>query len=126
MDKRKIQFWAQKGNAKRRGISWEMSFKQWCDIWDKSGHYEQRGPRRGQYVMCRDGDQGPYRPDNVYIRYGRENIREYLDSEQQRKALRRRGRYVHARLQMHEDNLCRNDPLEILLKQELDIENGVG
>ena len=112
----------QKSGAKRRGISWEMTFVQWWGIWEKSGHYKDRGNRCGQYVMCRDGDKGPYKPGNVSIKTTAENIREWFDSERERKALRRRGGYIHSPTPIHADNLWMADPLEILLRDEDDTE----
>jgi hypothetical protein len=54
-------------NAERRGIAFELTFEQWFDIWTKSGHYSERGRKRGQYVMARFGDEGPYAVGNVEI-----------------------------------------------------------
>ena len=65
--KAKRQFGTQKWCAGRRGIEWNMSLNDWINIWEKSGHYDNRGPRKGQYVMSRYGDQGPYESSNVYI-----------------------------------------------------------
>ena len=58
---------AQKGMAKQRGISWEMDFYQWLQIWEDSGQLHNRGVRKGQWVMCRPNDTGPYSPENVRI-----------------------------------------------------------
>jgi hypothetical protein len=48
--------WEQKYNqhkyrAERRGIPFELTFKQWLKIWQYSGHLHERGHRQGQYVM---------------------------------------------------------------------------
>ena len=58
---------AQKDNAKRRGIAFELSFEQWWSIWESSGFWEQRGRGRGLYCMGRIGDKGTYRVGNVKI-----------------------------------------------------------
>lgn len=68
-------FQAQRNNAHKRGIGWELTLWQWWTIWQESGHWEARGRGDG-YVMCRKGDLGPYRPDNVYIATGSQNIRD--------------------------------------------------
>src|SRR5260370_36342368 len=39
--------------AERRGIPFELTFKQWLQIWQDSGHLRERGHRQGQYVMAR-------------------------------------------------------------------------
>lgn len=59
-------FVSQKGNAKARGIAWELSLWQWWTIWQESGRWDDRGRGHG-YVMCRKGDEGPYSVDNVII-----------------------------------------------------------
>lgn len=56
----------QRNNAKRRGIEWELTLGQWWDIWQQSGHWDERGRGQG-YVMCRHGDEGPYAVGNVFI-----------------------------------------------------------
>jgi hypothetical protein len=73
----------QKQSAKRRknsdgsiGIPWEFTFETWWEVWEKSGKWEQRGCRAGQYCMRRKNDAGPYSPDNVYIGEVIENNRE--------------------------------------------------
>jgi hypothetical protein len=59
-------FGRQRFNAKTRGIGWELTFWEWWTIWQQSGHWEQRGRGNG-YVMCREGDSGPYAVGNVFI-----------------------------------------------------------
>lgn len=63
----KAAYSIQKTNAKARGISWEISFKDWWDIWQQSGKWEQRGTKPEQYCMCRHNDEGPYHVNNVRI-----------------------------------------------------------
>lgn len=63
---------AQKQNAKKRGIAFELSLWQWWCIWHQSGKWESRGRGRG-YMMCRNGDEGPYAVGNVFIASGCEN-----------------------------------------------------
>lgn len=55
----------QKANAAKRGIEWEFTFEEWCEIWEP--HWADRGSHKGGKVMCRTHDKGPYRPDNVRI-----------------------------------------------------------
>jgi hypothetical protein len=54
-------------------IEWLFTFDEWIEIWLKSGHWHQRGNRRGQYCMARFGDVGPYAPWNVEIKLHSEN-----------------------------------------------------
>lgn len=66
MDLRKA-FSMQKIKAKHRGIEFLMTFEEWYKIWLDSGHISERGNKKGQYVMARFGDQGPYAVGNVRI-----------------------------------------------------------
>jgi len=63
---------SQRGNAKTRGIEWRMTFWEWWTIWQQSGHWQRRGRGQG-YVMCRQGDEGPYAVGNVFIATAAEN-----------------------------------------------------
>lgn len=66
-------FICQRSNARRRGIGWELTFWQWWTVWQKSGHWHER--RRGNgYVMCRNGDAGPYALGNIFIATSQENV----------------------------------------------------
>lgn len=65
-------------NAKDRGIGFELTFSQWLEIWIASGKVRRRGCRRGQYVMARYRDRGPYAVGNVKVILASENIAEAL------------------------------------------------
>jgi hypothetical protein len=56
-----------KHRAERRGIPFELTFKQWLKIWEDSGHLHERGYRQGQYVMARFFGRGSYKIGNVRI-----------------------------------------------------------
>ena len=73
----KRKFYAHRCNARRRGIEFLLTFEEWFQIWEDSGHWEQRGLRKDQYVMSRYGDQGPYSTTNVFIQLNSDNVREY-------------------------------------------------
>jgi hypothetical protein len=66
----------QKGMAKTRGIRWNLTFEEWCDIWFASGKWAERGKGGNQYCMARKHDEGSYSVDNVVIITNRENMRE--------------------------------------------------
>lgn len=61
----KSAFNTQLNDAKRRGIAFEFSFEEWLKVWTESGHLHERGNRKNQYVMARNGDTGPYAEWNV-------------------------------------------------------------
>ena len=57
----------QKRTAKCRGISFELSLRQWWDLWQESGKWDQRGRGKGKFCMARIRDTGPYAIGNVQI-----------------------------------------------------------
>lgn len=76
VNKSKQQYWNHQQRAKRKKIPFELTFEQWYDTWIKSGHYHEKGTKRGQYVMSRYKDQGGYTIDNVYIQTVGDNTKE--------------------------------------------------
>ena len=60
------------GNA----IKFLLTFEQWFEIWQSSGHWNQRGCGRGKYCMSRINDIGNYENGNVYIQTFENNTRE--------------------------------------------------
>ena len=59
-----------------RGVDFLFTFDKWKDWWIATGKWEQRGKLRGQYVMRRHGDVGPYSVDNVFCGVTEENVRD--------------------------------------------------
>jgi hypothetical protein len=78
MSKNKVRdkFHQHRRNAACRGIDFELTFEEWFRFWDDSGHFHERGVKKGQYVMARYGDSGPYAIGNVKIIRHEENILE--------------------------------------------------
>lgn len=78
-------------HARHRGILFLLSFEEWLHIWEASGKLLSRGTHKGQYVMARYGDSGPYSVENVRIITNSENTREWVPTptqkENHRKAL---------------------------------------
>jgi len=72
----KEKYWAQKSQAKNRGIEFKLTFDQWWDIWQTSGKWEERGRNKGQYVMSRFNDCGAYEINNVFIQTNANNNRD--------------------------------------------------
>lgn len=70
------EFLQQRRNAIRRGIAWELTFKDWWNIWENSGKYALRGRYSHSYVMSRIKDTGAYSASNVQIKTARDNIAE--------------------------------------------------
>lgn len=61
------KFTCQRYTAGVRGVKWDLTFEEWWDIWEKSGHYAERGRSKDSYCMSRYGDTGPYSVSNVFI-----------------------------------------------------------
>jgi hypothetical protein len=56
-----------KYRTERRGIPFELTFKQWLKVWQDSGHLHKRGPGQGQYVMAPLFGSGSFKIGNVRI-----------------------------------------------------------
>lgn len=54
-------------NAEGRGIKFSLTFPEWWEIWESSGHWDERGRGKGRYCMGRIGDVGGYAIGNVEI-----------------------------------------------------------
>lgn len=81
MQQIKNKYSCQKSKAKHRGIDFELTFEEWWNIWQQSGKWEQRGCRKGQYVMSRNNDTGPYAVGNVFIQLAQDNHSQIVFSD---------------------------------------------
>ena len=70
----KIRFSEHKHAAKVRKIEFLLTFEEWLKIWIDSGYLHQRGCHKGEYVMARIADDGPYAVGNVEIITVEENL----------------------------------------------------
>lgn len=66
-------FRSQKSNAKKRGISFMLTFKEWCDFWGED--IDRRGSGHDQLQMQRYGDLGGYEIGNIKKGYPRQNTK---------------------------------------------------
>jgi hypothetical protein len=57
----------QRHTAKTRGLDWRLAYWEWLQIWQDSGHLQDRGTHKGQWCMSRPGDRGAYESGNVRI-----------------------------------------------------------
>lgn len=87
------RFRAQKNSARRRGVSWDMTFAEWWQVWQESGKWEERGRTSSAYVMARFKDDRGYSIGNVYICTSRQNIQDsYITNpNDERRKKRRKG-----------------------------------
>ena len=74
--KLKEAFDSQRKSSRERNIDFLLTYEEWLQIWIDSGHLHERGRFRGQYVMARFGDKGPYAIGNVKIVTAEENVSE--------------------------------------------------
>jgi len=65
-----------RGNARKRGVEFKLTFDEWYQIWISSGFWELRGPNKGQYCMSRFGDKGAYESTNVFIQLNGKNTQD--------------------------------------------------
>ena len=63
-----------RNNARHRGIDFQLSYEEWCSIWQDSGYAELRGTGRGRYCMSRYNDTGAYAVGNVFIQPSTANV----------------------------------------------------
>ena len=73
----KTKYNIQKQNARRRNISFDLTYEQWLEVWGDK--ITQRGVGKGKYCMARNNDAGPYSIDNVRIILFEENNKEQHD-----------------------------------------------
>jgi hypothetical protein len=67
----KQKYYTQKSGAKCRDIEWHFTFESWMEWWGED--FANRGNKSGQLVMARNGDVGPYHPNNVCKKTCNEN-----------------------------------------------------
>lgn len=60
-------FLIQRRNANMRKIPWHFEYWEWLQLWQESGHLHERGVKKGDWVMARNGDKGAYERANVKI-----------------------------------------------------------
>ena len=68
------KFISQRNGAKKRGIEFYLTLWEWWLIWKESGKYQKRGRCYGEYVMCRNMDEGAYEVGNVFIATCSDNL----------------------------------------------------
>lgn len=68
------RFLQQRANARYRDIDWRLSFDQWREWWLATGHVDERGRLRGQWVMARPGDCGAYEIGNIKCMRAEDNV----------------------------------------------------
>ncbi len=73
------RYLAQAAHCRTRGIPFEFGPLEWIAWWEEHlgpDWLQKRGRKRGQYVMARLGDKGPYSPINVKCILSEDNCSE--------------------------------------------------
>ena len=83
--KSKAKFSTHKAGAKSRNIPFNFTFDEWYSFWLQSGYWHNRGNKKGQYVMSRYNDVGPYEIGNVFIQTAEDNHSQVLITDDRRK-----------------------------------------
>ena len=81
------RYWTCYIEAKNRGIAFEITFEEWYQWWLDNG-YDRNFPLPNTAdgpCMCRIGDVGPYRINNIYLATRKENSRHREDNKPSRK-----------------------------------------
>lgn len=65
-------------NAAKRSIPFKLTYEEWLLVWGDK--LPLRGPRRGQLVMSRKDDRGPYKIGNVEIVTSSQNIKNQISN----------------------------------------------
>lgn len=84
--KDKLKYRHQKYGCKNRldkdgnKIEFKLTFDEWWDWWQATGHYHERGRKKGQYVMARLNDVGHYELGNIFCCTHSENVKSTDDS----------------------------------------------
>ena len=74
MDIRYRRYQEQRLGSLQRGIPWLLPYWEWLQVWEESGHFHERGRKKGEWVMARYGDEGPYSRENVSIIRAEKNV----------------------------------------------------
>lgn len=68
-----IAFLKQRLASRNRGIPFELSIESWWNWWQVDDRWSRRGICGDDLNMCRFGDKGPYKLDNIYVATSRQN-----------------------------------------------------
>jgi hypothetical protein len=63
----KGRYVADKKNARSRNIDFALTFDEWWELWEKSGKWNLRGNRNGQFRLIRLDPRGSFCKNNVWI-----------------------------------------------------------
>jgi hypothetical protein len=97
------QWVQQRTNTKNRldcdgkPIEFNLTFDEWYSWWMATGHYNERGHTRGQYVMARKNDRGHYELGNIECKLTADNLSERTHYRTTEKYLQQKEGQIMAR-----------------------------
>lgn len=118
-DERKMweAYQSQARKARRRGVGFTISFEEWRAWWLVDDRWSNRGLKRGQFVMARKGDAGPYDLSNIYLATSEQNQADIPKSVRVASAYKgadtqrgKAGSYAHLRTEVHPRRLSIRSP----------------
>lgn len=68
------KFDRQQARARKHRIQWELSFIQWCELWDDAGKWDDMGNCADGYGVVRIHNRGTFKTGNVRL-VGRPPVR---------------------------------------------------
>ena len=92
---RRRKYKGQRNYAKQRGILWQFNYITWWKKWAESGKWNKRGHHKGEYVMARFRDKGPYSPINTRITTVQENLGEAWTNPSYRNRITEASRHAN-------------------------------
>ena len=105
MDQWQQKYHEHKNRTERRGIPFELTFKQWLKVWQDSGHMNERGSGQGHYVMARLFGRGSFKIGNVRIIHVEDNNSHLIFGEARARRVRNRRvtRQAHRASEIKDD-----------------------
>ena len=88
MDQWHQKYHQHKNRTERRGIPFELTFKQWLEVWQDSGHLNERGSGQGRWVMARFFGSGSFKIGNVRIIRAEDNNSHLISADARARRVR--------------------------------------
>lgn len=86
------EYRTQHGNSRARSIPFELTFREWCEWWQATGLYDQRGSAPDQYAMVRHDASGAFSTDNIKCVTNRQAAEQFWTSPRRNQAMQHNRR----------------------------------
>lgn len=91
------EYRTQHGNCRARSIPFQITFAEWCEWWQATGLYDQRGRGHDQYAMVRLDAAGAFSTDNIKCVTNRQAAEQFWTSSRRGAALQHNRQISQAR-----------------------------